>query len=219
MTNRRYFGGPQRRVAGKRNENVFVFDPAAAELEVVVEEEEPRRFAGLDGEGGQGLIFGVELEHGAEVDIADYVYVVKEKGLVEAGGILQEEPGGFFEAAAGVEQDLFAGDFDAHAEVFVGFQIVDDHVGKVVDVDDDFGDAEGAQAGEGDFEQGAAGDFDEGFGASVGERAKARAEAGGEDHGSHTGASIRSARLRRRPLQKQDLREVWELSLEGSALA
>jgi len=39
----------------------------------------------------------------------------------------------------------------------------------VVDVDDDFGDSKGAQAGEGDFEQGATGDFDEGFRASVSE--------------------------------------------------
>ena len=164
------------------------------------------------------MILFVELEHAGEVDGAEDVDVVEEEGLVDlsgigavgigGGGIFQEEPGGFLQTAAGVEQDIFAGDFDAHAEVFVGFQIVDDQVGEVVDVDDDFGDAEGAQAGEGDFEQGAAGDFDEGFGSSVGEGAEARAQAGGEDHGSHTGASIRSARLRRRPLQRQSDREI-----------
>ncbi len=82
-----------------------------------------------------------------EIDGADDVDVVEEEGIVEAAGIVEEKPGGFFEAAAGVEQDFFAGDFDAHAEVFVGFQVVDDHVGEVVDVDDDFGDAEGAEAG------------------------------------------------------------------------
>ena len=55
----------------------------------------------------------------------------------------------------------------------------------MVDVDDDFGYAEGAQAGESDFEKCAAGEFDEGLGAIVGERTEARAEAGGEDHGFH----------------------------------
>ena len=54
-----------------------------------------------------------------------------------------------------------------------------------MDVDDDFGDAEGAQAGESDFEESAAGEFDEGLGAIVGERTEARAEAGGKDHGFH----------------------------------
>ena len=50
----------------------------------------------------------------------------------------------------------------------MGFQVGDDLVGEVVDVDDDFGDAEGEQARESDFEKSAAGEFDERFGASVG---------------------------------------------------
>ncbi len=131
------------------------------------------------------MIFGVELEHGADVDGADDVDVVEEEGLVEILWIFEEEPGGFFQAAAGVEEDFFAGDFNAHAEIFVRFEIVDDLVGEVVDVDDDFGDAEGAETRESDFEESAAGEFDEGFGAIVRERAEARAEAGAKDHGFH----------------------------------
>ena len=170
-------------------------DHPAAELEVVVEEEGAKSFASLDGEGGEGAVFGVELEHAAEIDVADDVDVVDEKGLVHligiatfgvaAAGIFEEKPGGFFQAAAGVQQNVFAGNFYAHAEVFFGFQIVDDLIGEVMDVDDDFGYAEGAQAGESDFEKCAAGEFDEGLGAIVGERTEARAEAGGEDHGFH----------------------------------
>ncbi len=187
-------------VVGARKESVFAGNAAAAELEVVVEEEVAGGFAGLDGEGGEGVIFGVELQHAAEIDVADDVDVVEKEELVHlvgfrlggiaaagstASAIFEEEPGGFFQAAAGVQQNIFAGDFDAHAEVFIGFQIVDDQVGEVMDVDDHFVDAEGAQAGEGDFEQRAAGEFDEGLGAMVGERAEAGAEAGGEDHGFH----------------------------------
>jgi hypothetical protein len=160
---------------------------AAGELELVVEEEKARGFASLDGERGKGVIFCVELEHAADVDGADDIDIVQEKGLrkrvasgewrVASGewrvaSIFQEKPGGFFEAAAGVQQEIvFAGDFDAHAEIVVGFQVVDNHVGEVMDVDDDFADPKGAQAGESDFEQCAASDFDEGLGARVGERA------------------------------------------------
>jgi len=177
---------------------------------VLVEEEGAGGFAGLDGKGGEGVIFGVELEHTAEIDGADDVDVVEEEGFVEllgitaagiatlrigASGIFQEKPGGFFQAAAGVQQNVFAGDFDAHAEVFVRFQVVGDEIGEVMDVDDHFGDAEGAQAGKGDFEEGAAGDFDERLGASVGERAKASAEAGGKNHGFHCVARLRRWRV------------------------
>ncbi len=166
----------------------------------MVKEEVAGSFAGSDGESGEGAIFVVELEHAAEIDVADNIDVVKEERLVDligivtfgvaASGILEEKPGGFFQAAAGVQQNVFAGDFDTHAEVVVGFQIVDDQIGEVMDVDDDFGDAERAQARESDFEQSAAGELNEGFGAIVGERTETRAEAGGEDHGFHTGAFI-----------------------------
>jgi extradiol dioxygenase family protein len=55
---------------------------------------------------------------------------------------------------------VFAGDFEAHVEIVFGLEIVDDHLGVVVDVDDGFGYAEGLEAGESDFEEGAAVEFD-----------------------------------------------------------
>jgi hypothetical protein len=136
------------------------FDAAAAEMEVVVEEEWTGSFAGLHGEGCEGVILFMELEHAAEIDVADHVDVVEKEGLVKTVGVLEEKPGGFFQAAAGVQQNVFAGNFDAHAEVFVGFEVVGDHVGEVVDVNDDFGDTKGAEAGQGDFEKRAAREFD-----------------------------------------------------------
>jgi hypothetical protein len=122
----------------------------------------------------------VILNHLTEVDSADDVHVVKEEGLIDSGGILQKKPGGFFQAAARVEEEIvFAGNLDAHTEIIFGFEIVDDHASEMMDVDDGFGDAEGTQAGNGDFEERAAVDFDQGFGARVRERAEASAEAGG----------------------------------------
>jgi hypothetical protein len=162
-------------------------DETATELEVVVEEERTGGFAGLDSQGGEGMIFSVELKHTPQIDVTDDVDVVEEEGLVETARVFQEKPGGIFQASAGIEQNVFARNFDAHAKVIVGFQIVDDHVGEMMDIDDDFGNAGGAEAKEGDFEKSAAGEFDEGFGACVGERAEACAKAGGQDHGFHWG--------------------------------
>ena len=144
--------------------SVVTSGAAAGELEMVVEEELAPGFAGLDSEGGQGVMIFVELEHRGEVDGAEDVDVVEEEGFVEIFWIFEEEPRGFFQAAAGVEQEVvFAGDFDAEVEIIFGVQVVDNLAGQVVDVNDDFGDAEGAEAGESDFEQGATVDFDQGF--------------------------------------------------------
>ena len=157
-------------ISGGSNNFWFLIraDAAAAKLEVIVEQERAGSFAGLHGEGGEGVIFGVELEHAGEINVADDVDVVEKEGLVEASGIFEEKPGSLFQASSGVEQDFFTGDFDAKAEILVGFQVGDDHVGEVVDVDDGFGDAKSAQVGKGDFEEGAAGEFDESFGTRVG---------------------------------------------------
>jgi hypothetical protein len=165
----------------------FWADAAAGELEVVVEQEVAPGGAVLDGEGGEGLRFIVGLDHAREIDGADNVDVVEKEGFVEASRVFEEKPGGFFEAAAGVEEDFFARDLDAHVEIIFGFEVVKELIGEMVDVEDEFGDALGAEAGDGDFEEGAAGEFDESFGARIGERAEAGSETGGQDHGFHEG--------------------------------
>src|SRR5260370_5145689 len=143
-------------------------------VEVVVEEKRAGSFAVLGGEGGEGVIVGVEFENAGEYDVADDVDVVEEKGLIETTGIFEEKPGGFFQAAASVQQNVFAGNLDAHAEAFMGLQVVDDHVSEMMDVDNDFVDAEGAQAGNGNFGKGVAGEVKKSFWASVSELAEAR---------------------------------------------
>ena len=92
---------------------------------------------------------------------------------------------GFFQAAAGIEQHILARDFNAHPEIMVCFQVVENHVGEVMHVDDHFADSEFAQTRERNFEQRAAVDFDQRFGTIVGERTQARAEAGRENHRLH----------------------------------
>src|SRR5947209_7104382 len=59
-----------------------------------------------------------------------------------------------------------------------------------MDVDDDFADAEGAQAGETYFKESATREFDQGFGAILRQRLQARAEPGRKNHSFHRGAFI-----------------------------
>ena len=107
------------------------------------------------------------------------------KGSPDEAGSRREEMGGLFEAAAGIEQDLFVRDLDAHAEIIVRSQAVDNLLGEMMRVDDDIENAERAQAGKGDLEQRASANFHQRLGARVRERAQARAEAGGQNHGLH----------------------------------
>ena len=104
-------------------------------------------------------------------------------------GVLKEEPLGLLQSAASVEQDIvFARDLDAHAEVVVLLQVVDDHVGEVMHVDDHFPDSEGGEAAKGNFQQRVSGDFHQGLGTIVGQGPQAGTESRGEDHGLHVAA-------------------------------
>ncbi len=65
----------------------------------------------LDGEGGEGGRFFVGFEHLAEVDGGEDVDVVEEEGFVWLSFL--EEPGGFFQAAAGVEEEVVLRPFNS----------------------------------------------------------------------------------------------------------
>ena len=89
-----------------------------------------------------------------------------------------EEPSSLFQTAAGVEQLLLARNLNAHAEVVVRFQILRNHVGEVMNVDNHLVNSEFAQAGERDLQQRVAAYFHQRFGTIVGKRPQSRAEAG-----------------------------------------
>ena len=85
---------------------------------MLIEEQGPRSVALLNGQCGEGVVFVVEAEHLGEIDGAEDIDVVDdERFVLSALLVLKEKPGSFLEAAAGVEQNIFAGDFNAHAEV------------------------------------------------------------------------------------------------------
>ena len=141
---------------------VFFYQSATAKLKVIVEQEITRRFALLDGKGRERCAFFMNLNHSLKVDVADDIDVVKDEWLVfgcACAGMTAEiadfakKPCGFFQAAAGIEQNIFAGKFNVHAEIAGGFYMVHHHVSIVMDVDDDVVNTEVAQARERDFQQ------------------------------------------------------------------
>src|SRR5208282_4356617 len=93
------------------------------------------------------------LHHASQVDRADDIDIVQNEGLIQRAGVLQKEMSRLFQSAASVEQDLLTRDFNAHAEVVVRFQVIKDHVGKMMHIDDDLANAKFAQAGKRDLEQ------------------------------------------------------------------
>jgi hypothetical protein len=89
------------------------------------------------------------------------------------------------DAAAGVEQDLFVRDLDLHAEIVLRTQILGDQIREVMSIDDDFVNAEVAEAHECELKHGSAGNFNQCLGAIVGEGTESRAQAGGQYHRPH----------------------------------
>ena len=68
-----------------------------------------------------------------KIDVGEDVHVVHQEGLVA-----HQERRCLFDAAARVEQVVpLVGDVDRQAEIVVGFQIVDNLLAEMVDVDDD----------------------------------------------------------------------------------
>jgi len=160
-------------------------DAAAAELAMLVEEKVARGLTLLNGQADECVVFGVKADHARKINGAEDIDVVDDEWLLCAFAGLQQKPSGFFKAATGVEQDLFARNFNTHAEVVVGLQVINNPIREVMDIENHFIDTEGAQTAEGELEEGAAGDRDKRFGTVVGERPQTRAQASGENHRLH----------------------------------
>ncbi len=132
------------------------------------------------------------LRHAPKIDGADDIYVVQNEGLAGVS-TCEEKIGSLFQAAAGIEQHVLAGDLDFHAEVVVSCQVFEDHPGKMMHIDDHLANAKAAQAGERDLQQRAPGNLHQGLGAVIGERAQARTQARRQDHGFHRFSFSRGA--------------------------
>src|SRR5882724_2067277 len=110
----------------------------AAQFPLLVKKQITRTFPLLDSKSCQSVIFKMNFHNALKINCADDVHVVQDERLVQSVGILEKEPARFLQAAAGVEQQFFAGDFHLQAEIIFCFQVLNYQVGKMVHVDDDF---------------------------------------------------------------------------------
>ena len=90
----------------------------------------------------------MKLHHALKIDGADDIDVVQDKRV----RTFTKKPGRPFQAASGIEQDFLTRNLDPHAEVILRFQVVENHIGKVMHVDDHLVNPEGAQAFECDLQ-------------------------------------------------------------------
>ena len=148
---------------------------SSAKLIFPIEEKVAGGGALLNGERCQRVVLAMKPDHPFEVDGAEHIHVVHEEGLVGTS----KEVRSMFQTSSGVEKNLFVRNGDVHAEILMIAQILCDHIGEVVRVDNYFADPKGAKARHGKFQQGAGPNFDQRLGAIVGERPKASAQPGG----------------------------------------
>src|SRR5580698_4690921 len=95
----------------------------------------------------------MKLHHPLKINRADDIDIVQNEGLVDATWLVEKKMSRLLQPAASIEQSLLTRNFDTHAKVVVGFQIIDDHVGKVMHIDDHFANATLAQARNRDLQQ------------------------------------------------------------------
>jgi CubicO group peptidase (beta-lactamase class C family) len=100
----------------RRCDFVGRFSPGApaAQPPLPVEQQLARTAPLLDGQGRQCGALPMRLRHFFEVDGADNVHVVQQERSVAPA--CQKKPGGPFQPAAGIEQQIFPGHFDPQAQ-------------------------------------------------------------------------------------------------------
>src|SRR5579864_1956426 len=160
----------------------------SAKLAAFVEQEVAGGLALLHGQGSERLVFVMKRQHTREVDRADDVDIVEQERFLTLA-VLKEEPFGLLQSAAGIEQDIvFARDLNTHSEVVVILQVIDNHVGEVMHVDDYVLDSEGGETAKGDLQQRVPGNFYQCLGAVIGQGPQAGTEPCGKNHGLHVAA-------------------------------
>src|SRR5882757_6078902 len=130
-------------------------------------------------------MFLVELHHASKIDRADNVNVVQKKGLVPSPTVIQKKPRSLLQPTTGIQQHVLARHFNPHTKVVVCLQVIDNHIAKVMYVDDHFTYSELAQTGESDFKHRSPRNLHQRFRTIVSERTQPCPQAGRENHRFH----------------------------------
>ena len=128
-----------------------------------------------------GVAAPVDVKHVAEVEVGEYVGIVDYERFVAVKPSSRRKY-----AAACVEETVaFVADINRDTEVVIGFDIVNNLSGKVMDVDNHLRDASAPEFVDYEAEHRCAPDFGEGFGMTVGKGFESCAESGSKNHGFH----------------------------------
>ena len=101
------------------------------------------------------------------------------------GASSPEKPRRFFQTTAGVQQRFFTGNLDTHIDIPIGFQVIDHHVRKVVNIDDDFPDSKARSRSIVISNSVRPATSTSAFGRVLVKAAIARSQTGGQNHGLH----------------------------------
>src|SRR6185295_5209824 len=157
----------------------------AAKLIVLIEEQVSGSLPFFHRQRGECLILRMKFHHAPEINRAENIDVVQNEGLIQTVRIVEKEPRCFPETAAGIQQNLLARDFNSHSEIILRFQIIGNHVGKMVHIHNDFAYSRIAQPPERDLQKRTAGNLHQRLGPAVCQWPQTRAKTGGQNHGFH----------------------------------
>ena len=111
-------------------------------------------------------MFRVKPHHAPQIDGADDIHVVQNERLLQTRSESRKKWAAFFKPPPVSSRISSRETSILHAEIVVGFQIIDNHVREVMRIDNHLAHAKGAQAGEGDLQQRTAGNFTSALGRS-----------------------------------------------------
>src|SRR5262245_8976253 len=154
---------------------------APAQLHMLIEEERPRGRPVVDGQSSDCPIVAMILRHAVEIDGTDHIYVMQQERFC----VVAEKPARLLQSSTGIEQRLFAGNLNVHPKVVVCFQVLNNHVREVMDIDDHSIDTACAQTLKSDLQQRAACDFHQCLRTAVGEWPEARSKTCSQHHRFH----------------------------------
>jgi hypothetical protein len=113
-----------------------------------------------------------------EIDVADDIHIMDQEGIAT------EKPGGIGNATSRIEQLLpLIREYDFDTETLLSLYELDDHLSKMVDIDDDLCEALPFQFQDDMFQQRLSSPFKKGLGLMIGQWLKSGTQTRSQDHG------------------------------------
>ena len=145
---------------------IFALEAASAKLTLFVEKQVTRTLTLLHCQSGQRVVLVVKLHHAREIDVAQHIDVMQQERFASSISCRRERTTLLSSGRRRYRAAHPRAKFRYACRSSARRQILHNHVGKVMHVDDDVGYAEGAQTFECNFQQRAAIHLDQRLGRS-----------------------------------------------------